>query len=290
MNEYEQARRIELHTRRLVNNQLLGHYRSAFRGSGLELAEQRPYSPGDDVRHINWPITARAQRPFINQFIEERQLTVQLIVDVSGSMMQTGEPAKRARLLEITAVLATAAALNHDQTGLTLITDRLETRLPPGQGRHHTRRLIHTLLTCQPGGRGTDLARGLQTAVSPLKQPALVILLSDLLSPVETWITALRQVAHRHDTLVIQLRAPFDQQLPPLGLLALQDAETGETVWVDSHSAAGQQQITAHTAAQQAAVVTALHHSAVDHLPLSTSAPYLPDLLTFLKRRARRHR
>lgn len=285
MNQYEASRRIELKTRRLVQSGLVGTYRSAFRGSGLDFADIRPYTPGDDIRHINWPVTARAQRPFVKQFVAEQQLTLLLLVDVSGSLAFGSTQFKRELVTELTAVLATAAHLNHDQVGLLLFSDQIEALVKPGQGRNQIRRLIHTLLTVQPAGRETDLALGLQTAVRVLKQRGMVVLLSDFLAAPSGYRHWLTQLSQRHDVLAIRLTDPLEHAIPKVGLLALRDAETGQQRWVDTNDKRWRQAMTQHTAAHDTAVAHTLHQSGVDLLTLSTAEPYLPPLTAHLARR-----
>lgn len=288
MNNYEHARRIELKTRRLVQEALAGGYRAAFRGVGLDFDEVRPYTPGDDIRHINWQVTARARQPFVKRYVEERQLTLLLLVDASGSTAFGSGREKRQLAAELTAVLATAAHFNQDRAGLLLFSDQIEARIQPKQGRNHTLRLIHTLLTHQPAGRGTDIDLALQTAGRILKQPGVVVLISDLLAPPQSYRQRLARLSRRHDVVAIRLHDPLEQAMPNVGLLALRDAETGAHILVDTADPAWRRTFTAQSAAHDAATQQALRQSGVPCLPLSTAGDWFPPLAHFLRRRGAR--
>lgn len=287
MNNYEHARRIELKTRRLVQETLAGGYRSAFRGAGLDFDEVRPYTPGDDIRHINWQVTARAHRPTVNRYVEERQLTLLLLVDVSGSTAFGGGRDKREMAAELTAVLAAAAHHNQDRAGLILFSDRIETLVRPKQGRNHTLHLIHTLLTTDPTGRGTDVDLALQTAVRVLKQPGVVILISDLLAPPESYRQRLARLNRRQDVIAIRLHDPLEHAIPSIGLLPLHDAETGTLTWVDTADPAWRKTFAAQAAAHEAATQHALCHANVACLTLTTHDDWFPPLAQFLRSRGK---
>jgi uncharacterized protein (DUF58 family) len=287
MNSYEQARLIEIKTRRLVQQALVGGYRSAFRGVGLDFDEVRQYTPGDDIRHINWQVTARAQQPFVKRYVEERQLTLLLLVDVSGSTAFGSGWDKREMAAELAAVLATAAHFNQDRAGMLLFSDQIEVLVKPGQGRNHILRLIHTLLTHQPSGYGTDIDLALQTAECVLKQRGVVVLLSDLLAPPERYQQRLARLNRRHDVAAIRLYDPLERTIPNVGLLALQDSETGRRIWVDTADPAWRQTFAQQAAAHETAVARALRQAGVDCLSLATDENWLPSLAQFFGRRGR---
>ena len=288
MNSYEQARRIEIKARRLVEAALAGGYRSAFRGVGLDFDEVRPYTPGDDIRHINWQVTARAQRPFIKRYVEERQLTLLLLVDVSASTIFGTATEKREMAAELTAVLASAAHFNQDRSGLLLFSDQIEALIPPKQGRNHTRRLIHSLLTHQPRSRATDLDLALATAGRLLKQRAIVVLISDFLAPPASYQPRLARLSQRHDVVAIRLHDPLEQAIPNVGLLALRDAETGEKRWVDTADSTWQQNFAQQTTQHETAVRHTLHQANIDHLTLTTSDNWFPHLAHFFANRRKK--
>ena len=287
MNSYEQARRIEIKTRRLVQQVLAGGYRSAFRGAGLDFDEVRPYLPGDDIRHINWQVTARAGQPYLKRYIEERQLTMLLLVDISGSTAFGSVSEKRTLAAELTAVLATAAHFNQDRSGLLLFSDQIETLVKLGQGRNHTLRLIHTLLTHQAVGGGTDIDLALQTAGRVLKQPGVVVLISDLLTPPDSYQRRLARLNRRHDVVAIRLYDLLEQTIPNVGLLALQDRETGRHIWVDTADPAWRQTFAHQAAAHETVVARALRQANVDCLTLATDDNWLPRLAQFFGTRNR---
>lgn len=282
MNSYEQARRIEIKARRLALAALAGEYRSAFRGSGLDFDEVRPYTPGDDIRSINWQVTARMGQPYIKRYVEERQLTLLLLVDVSGSTAFGSGREKRDLAVEITAVLAAAAMFNQDRAGLILFSNRIEALAPPGQGRQHTQRLIHTLLTTNPTGQGTNVDLALQTAERVLKQRGVILLISDFLAPPEAYQPRLARLNRRHDVRTIWLGDPWEQSLPNLGLVALHDAETGEKIWLDTADPAWQATFAARRTAHHTAVHHALRRAQTPCLTLSTADDWLPSLARFL--------
>ena len=287
MNSYEQARRIEIKTRWLARAALAGGYRSAFRGLGLDFDEVRPYTPGDDIRHVNWQVTARAGQPYVKRYVEERQLTLLLLIDASGSTAFGSGREKRALAAEVAAALAAAAMFNGDRAGLALFSDRVEALVRPGQGRKHTLRLIHTLLAAAPAGRGTNLDLALQTADRLLKQRGLVLLISDLLAPPASYRRRLARLNRRHDVVAIRLHDPLEQAIPPAGLLALHDAETGARTWIDTADPAWRQAFAAQTAAHETGVQQALRQAGVACLTLSTAGDWLPPLAHFFNRRGR---
>ena len=280
------VRRIEIATDRLVDQGVAGDYHSVFKGRGMEFAEVRPYQPGDDVRGIDWNVTARMGTPFVKQYVEERDLTIFLVVDVSGSL-SFGSRAilKRELAAEVAALLAFAAVRNQDRVGAALISDRLELFLPPQRRRNHVLRLVREILE-RPAHGATDLERGLQAVLATLKRRAVLFLISDFLgSPASR---ALKAAAARHDLILVEVMDPRDHELPAVGPVVLRDAETGETALID-----GRRLGRGHRERRQRERDELLRLSrrlSVDHLELRTDRPYLSTLLAFFEQRRRRLR
>ncbi|MDR1304692.1 MAG: DUF58 domain-containing protein [Verrucomicrobiales bacterium] len=291
----KKVRAIEIRTNRQVNEALAGQYRSVFRGAGIDFDEVREYVPGDDVRAIDWKVTARQGRPFIKKYREDRELTILLAIDVSASgNFGSGAESKRERAAELASVLAFSAIKNRDNVGLLLFSDRVELYIPPAKGRPHVLRVIREILFQEPQGRGTDLRLALETIRRAQKRRAVVFLLSDFClageyEPALAALTvALHSVARRHDLVAVSISDPRERELPDVGRLTLEDAETGELVDLDTGSAATRQRF-AHLAAARAATLRkTFHANAVDLLELDTASPYLPALRQFFHTRERR--
>src|SRR5687768_7538587 len=242
----KQVRLIELRTRGLVDSIFGGEYQSVFRGQGMEFSDVREYQAGDDVRNIDWNVTARTGHPYIKKHVEERELTVLLVVDLSGSeQFGTRERFKAERVAEIAAVLALSAVRNNDRVGLIIFTDHIEHVVPPKKGRRHVLRLIRDVLAFAPTGRGTDLSGAIDYAARLLPHRAVIFLLSDfaMLYPPDEgpesprfvkWEKTLRLVSRRHDVVAVSVRDDAEDQLHELGVLVLTDPETGEEVAIDT--------------------------------------------------------
>src|SRR5205809_77978 len=230
-----QIRRLQLRARRAVEDLLGGEYHSVFKGTGISFEEVREYQPGDDVRAIDWNVTARMGHPFIKRFVEERELTVVLAVDCSGSnQFGTRYQQKREVAAELAAVLAFSATSNNDKVGLVEFTDRVERFVPPRKGTRHVLRLIRDVLFFQPKHRGTSLREGLDYLNRVLHRRAIIFLLSDFLD--RDFEKSLKRTGRRHDLIAIRISDPREQELPAVGLLELEDAETGERLLVDTAS------------------------------------------------------
>lgn len=277
-------RRIEIATNRLVDQGVAGDYHSAFKGRGMEFAEVRPYQPGDDVRSIDWNVTARMDEPFVKQFVEERDLAVFLVVDVSGSL-RFGSRAisKRELAAEVAALLAFAAVRNQDRVGAALVTDHLELFLPPRRRRTHVLRLVREILFRDAAG-GTDLDRGLQAVLSTLKRRSVLFVISDFLAT--SCASSLKAAAARHDLVAVEITDPRDLELPRVPPVVLEDAETGAVRIVDGSRIADG--FGARRRRERQELKKLLRGLGVDHLELSTDRPYMGPLLTFFERRRRR--
>jgi len=278
------VRRIEIATNRLVDQGVAGDYHSVFKGRGVEFAEVRPYQPGDDVRTIDWNVTARMGGPYVKKYVEERDLTVFLALDVSGSL-SFGSRAilKRELAAEVAALLAFAALRNQDRVGAALVSSRLDLFLPPRRRRNQVLRLVREVLSTHAGGE-TDLEAGLGAVLSTLKQRSVLFLVSDFLAtPYEP---ALKAAAARHDLIVIEIVDPKDDELPRVGPVVLRDAETGRVALVDGRRLA--ERHAAQRRRDRAALARLTRRLGVDHLELRTDRPYLGPLVAFFERRRRR--
>jgi len=278
------VRRIEIATKRLVDQGVAGDYHSVFKGRGMEFAEVRPYQPGDDVRSIDWNVTARMGHPFVKQFVEERDLTVFLAVDVSGSLgFGSRAILKRELAAEIAALIAFAALRNQDRVGAALVSDRLELFLRPQRRRTHVLRLVREILG-RPAAGPTDLERALDAVLATLKQRAVLFVISDfVVAPCER---ALKAAAARHDLVVVELVDPLDLELPAVGPIVVRDAETGHAAVVSGRRA-GREHAESRSA-ERAALRKLLRRLGVDHLELRTDRPYLAPLVAFFEARRKR--
>jgi len=234
---FKKIRRIEIRTRRLVNSSFAGEYHAIFKGRGMEFDEVRPYQRGDEVRTIDWNVTARTGELYVKRYIEERELTVMLLVDASASgQFGTINRFKREIAAELAAVLAFSAISNNDKVGLLIFTDQVELFIAPRKGRRHVLRLIRDLLAFEASGYQTDLKLGLETLNHMLKRRSIIFLLSDFLSPPDSYRSILQVSNRRHDIIAVTISDPREHEWPDVGLVALEDAETGEVQWVDTSS------------------------------------------------------
>ena len=280
------VRRIEISTNRLVDQGVAGDYHSVFKGRGVEFSEVRPYQPGDDVRTIDWNVTARMGAPFVKTYVEERDLTVFLIVDDSGSLgFGSRAILKRELAAEIAALLSFAALRNSDRVGAALVSDGLDLFLHPRRTRRHALRLVREILA-RPSRGTTDLNRGVSAALRSLKQRSVVFLISDF---IDTSVDkALKLGAANHDLVVIELVDPRDRNLPRVGAIPIRDAETGRLAIVSGSRAARQH--SERREKQREELHGLIRKLGVDHLELRTDRPYMGSLLEFFERRKRRLR
>lgn len=284
-------RQIEIRTRRLVADQFAGDYHSVFKGSGMEFEEVRPYQPGDEVRTIDWNVTARMGQPFVKRYTEAREATVMLVVDASASGdFGTVSRMKRELAAELAAVLAFAATSNHDRVGLIVFTDRIELHIPPRRGRRHILRIVREMLAFEPQGRGTNIAHALDHLNRIYEKRAIVFLVSDFQCSPESLHKALFRTSSRHDTIAVDLYDPMERAMPGVGLLALQDAESGQTVWVDTASREWRTAFASRAEAHEVAKATTLRRSGVDRIVLDTEHDYVTPLERFFKQRVRRRK
>jgi uncharacterized protein (DUF58 family) len=284
-----QVRLIELRTRRLVNSLFSGEYRSVFKGQGMEFAEVREYLPGDEVRTIDWNVTARMRRPFVKRYIEERELTVMLVVDLSGSSRYgTVSRFKSEMATELAAVLTMSAVRNNDRVGVLLFTDRVEHVVPPGKGRRHALRIIRDVLVHEPVGRGTNVGGALEYLRRLLPHRSIVFLISDLFDAnVER---PLKFLAQRHDLVVAPLEDPTEWELPDIGVARFVDPESGQVISIDTSSARVRADFKSASDAERAGRRNLLRRLAIDEIPVNTRDGYLEALLRFFRARGRRVR
>lgn len=284
-----QVRRIELRTRGLVNARFTGEYHSVFKGMGMEFAEVREYQPGDEVRTIDWNVSARMRRLFVKRFVEERELTVLLLVDSSGSSRGgSGVQDKQGLAAELAAVLALTATRNNDRVGLLLHSDRVEHVVPPRKGRRHALRLVRDVLAARAQPRGTDLAAACDYAARLLPHRSIVFLLSDFVAP--PYEQALRRLSRRHDVVAVVLDDPAERELPNVGVARLVDAESGELAEVDTGDPRVRAQYAAAIRAEVEARQGMLRRLAVDEVLVPLEAGYVEPLLRFFRTRETRAR
>ncbi len=295
------VRRLEIRTNRMVTDALSGAYHSVFKGQGMDFEEVREYAPGDEIRSIDWNVTARMDRPFVKIYREERELTLMLLVDLSasGSFGSTAE-SKRELAAEIASVLAFAASRNNDKVGLLIFTDRIETYVPPRKGRFHILRVIREILYFQPEGKGTDLPDALDHLNRLLKRKAVVFVISDFLQGPDGRLPdpdlprgdaafrALSRTNRRHDLTTIFLSDEREHSLPAVGRITLEDSETGETVELDTSSRRIRERYESENRERLAKMNRAFAQLGLGSLALRTGEPYINELRRYLERRERR--
>jgi uncharacterized protein (DUF58 family) len=283
----KKIRRIELRTRRLVNSTFAGQYHSVFKGRGMNFEEVREYAPGDEIRSIDWNVTARMNAPYIKKYTEERELTVMLLVDVSASgIFGSVELSKRELAAEVASILAFSAINNNDKVGLILFTDRIELFIPPKKGRLHTLRLIREMLYFEPGGRGTDLAGALDYLNLVVSRRSVVFMVSDFLAP--DFTKALTVTSKRHDLVAMPVIDKGESELPNVGIVTLEDAETGEQIDVNTSSKAVRRAFREINEDRLADLEYLFRSRRVDIVRLTTTEDYLIPLRNFFKLRERR--
>lgn len=287
----EQVKKIEITAKRLAADVFAGEYQSLFKGRGMEFEDVRPYIPGDDTRRIDWNVTARMASPYVRRYQEERELTVMLMVDASASSdFGTRGRFKRELAAELAAVLSIAATSNNDRVGLLMFTDRVERIVPPRKGRRHVLRIVRDLLAFAPSGTGTDIESALDAANLILKRRSIVFLISDFIAPPDSYRRSLSAAARRHDLVAFDLQDPAEREIPRMGIVALEDAETGELVWVDTDDEGWRRAFERETAAREDAKLGALNAVGADRVELETGREYVAALNEFFRRRAKKRR
>ena len=282
-----QVRRIEIFTNRIVNETMAGRYESVFKGHGMEFEEVREYQPGDEVRSIDWNVTARTGRPHIKRFVQERELSVMFLVDLSRSMaFGSVQQLKQRIATELCAVLAFSAIKNHDKVGLLLFTDRIERVIPPAKGSKHVLRVIREVLSHEPSGRGTDLREALRYFTRILHRKTVVFVISDFRC--DDVRTELAMANARHDVIAVHLIDPRETELPPVGWLRLTDTERGNDILLDAGRAEARQAYAQWAQAHRQRVTQMVRGAGTDVVEVRTDQPYMDALLRFFRVRALR--
>jgi uncharacterized protein (DUF58 family) len=280
----QKVRQIEIRTRRIVDSMLSGSYHSAFKGKGMEFSEVRPYIDGDDVRTIDWNVTARMGAPYIKKYIEERELTVMLVVDASASgNFGSVDKFKGEMAVELCSLLAFSAIRNNDRVGLVVFTSDVETYIPPRKGRNHVLRVIRELLYFRPKHRGTDIGNALKFLNRVQTRTSVVFLVSDFISA--GFEAPLRVAAKRHDLVTISVSDPREEFIPPIGLVELEDAETGETMLFDTRNRRAMEAYRRERASRRARLDDLFRSTGVDEIRVSTESGYVAPIVKFFRKR-----
>ncbi len=275
---------LEIKTRKLVNSQFAGEYHTMFKGQGMTFSDFREYVPGDDVRAISWALTARAGKPYIKKFDEERELTVILAVDVSGSSdFGVGEYFKGEVMAHLAALIAFSAIKNKDQVGLLLFSNQIEHFVPPGKGRGHVHRILRDLFYFKPKSRQTKIASALSYLQGVLKKRAAIFLVSDFLD--EGYEQSLRMLAKKHDVTALVVQSAFEREIPDMGLIQLADAESGEVYDVDTGAASVREALQAEWLRRKNTRDKQLRLAQVDRVEIDADRDYVDPLIKFFKRR-----
>ena len=282
----KKIRKIEIHTNRLVNDLFGGEYESVFKGQGIEFADVREYVPGDDIRTIDWNVTARSNQAFVKKFVETRELTVIFAVDMSGSQYYGSQDKLKSEIAaEITAILAFSAVKNNDKTGLLICTDEVEKFIPVKKGRNHALRVIREILGYQPRKHRTRLSQALEYLHQVLTRTAVIFLISDFID--EGYEKALKILSRNHDVIAVHIQDPLEQKIPSVGLLNLQDRETGETVLVDTGSGEFQERYQDNARLKKEAIDKLFKRLQIDRINIPANASYVEPLFKFFKSRER---
>jgi uncharacterized protein (DUF58 family) len=283
----KQVRQIEIRTRGIVNEVFSGEYHSVFKGRGMEFSEVREYMIGDDIRSIDWNVSARMGHPYVKVFEEERELTVMLLVDLSGSLMfGTVEKTKQRIAAELSAILAFSALKNNDKVGLVLFTDRIEKFVPPRKGRTHVLRIIRELLSFSPQGNQTDLKGALEYFNHTIKKKSIAFLISDFMD--EGYDKILRIVGRKHDLIGVVLKDPREEDLPESGLIKFRDAETGEIRYIDTSSKHVQNYFTNYIKEREEQRKALFISGRLDVVKINAGESYVKPLVNFFKQREKR--
>ena len=287
----KKVRKIEIKTRALSHQIFAGEYHSAFKGRGMAFSEVREYQYGDDVRSMDWNVTARLRTPYIKVFEEERELTVMLLIDVSGSRaFGTVVRSKKDLMAEVAAVLSFSASINNDKVGALFFSSKVEKFIPPKKGRTHLLRIIREILEFKPQEKGTDIGEALRYLTNAIKKRCTAFLLSDMLDTDENaaprYEEALKIAAGRHDLSVINIYDPREREIPDVGLIRILDAETGQGMWVDSSSSKVRSSFAQWNRDLYEDTIHLLRRYKVDNVSISTNQDYVKELISFFKNRA----
>lgn len=282
----KRVRKIEIKTRGLSRNIFAGEYHSAFKGRGMAFSEVREYQYGDDIRNIDWNVTARYNKPFIKVFEEERELTVMLLIDVSGSReFGSVDKTKKNVITEIAAILAFSAIQNNDKIGVIFFSEKIEKFIPPKKGRSHILRIIRELIDFEPQERGTDITGAIRYMTNAIKKRCTAFLISDFIQKEKELENALSIANNKHDLVALRIYDQRETELPPIGMVKLKDAETGQYIWVDSSSQATRQAYTKWWANLSGKLDSQFKKSGVDYVNINTNEDYVRSLISLFKKR-----
>lgn len=283
----KKVRRIELTTRKMVDDAMSGQYRSHFKGHGVQFSEHRVYTPGDDVRHIDWKVSARSREPLLKKYEEERELNVFLVVDVSGSEgFGSSRKLKSEVVAEVGGMLAYAATLTGDKVGALLFAGEVEKTIRPKKGRQHVLRIVHDLLTHKPKSQGTQLSDALESADRLMKHAGIVFVISDFLT--DGYELSLKKLAIRHDVIVIQVGDDRETQVPPAGIYLFRDPESGQEAMVDTASFQFKKWLKEQDTVRQKRLLDTIRSSRAELLRLKTGEDYPEAVVKFFRTRTRR--
>jgi len=280
----KRVRRIEIKTRGLSQQIFAGEYHSAFKGKGMAFSEVREYQYGDDIRSIDWNVTARFNHPYVKIFEEERELTVMLLIDVSGSReFASREKSKKNLITELAAVLSFSAISNNDKIGAILFSDQIEKFIPPKKGRQHTLRIIRELIYFKPERRGTDISGALEYMINAIKKRSTVFLISDFMD--RDYEDALKISSRKHDMIALRIFDQRESKLPNVGLVYMKDAESGKLVWVDSSRRSIREKYNAYWEALSQNTYELFRKHGIDHTDIATDEDYVKPLMQLFKKR-----
>ena len=287
----KKVRKIEIKTKALSHQVFAGEYHSAFKGRGMAFSEVREYQYGDDVRSMDWNVTARLRSPYVKVFEEERELTVMLLIDVSGSrLFGTTSQTKKDLITEIAAVLSFSAAINNDKVGALFFSSRVEKFIPPKKGRSHLLRIIRELVEFEPADRGTDIGAALRYLTNAIKKRCTAFVLSDMIDLDDQrhprYEDALKIAAGRHDISVIDIYDPRERSLPDIGLVHVRDAETGRERWINTSSASVRRNYETWNREAAENTLATLRRYRIDNVQIGTGEDYVKNLIAFFKNRA----
>ena len=285
----QKIRRIELRTKSVVESVLSGEYHSVFKGRGMEFSEVRTYNPGDDIRSIDWNVTARMGGPYVKKYVEERELTVMLLVDASASgSFGSVRQFKDEIAVELCALLAFSAIKNNDRVGLIIFTSEVEKFIPPKKGKNHVLRVIRELLYFKPEKKGTNIAEAFAFLNRVQRKKAVVFCVSDFIA--SAFEAPLRIASHRHDLIAVTISDPREKELPDVGLIDLQDPETGKTMVVNTHDKMIRERFKLEAIKRASSLRTFFLTNGIDEIPIATEGDYVEPLIKFFKKREKMYR
>ncbi len=283
----QRVRKIEIKSRGLSTNLLSGEYQTAFKGRGMAFSEVREYEPGDEIRTIDWNVTARFNHPYVKVFNEERELTVMLLIDISGSeFFGTQQRLKRELITEIAAVLAFSAIQNNDKVGVIFFTDRIEKFIPPQKGKSHILMIIRELLAFKPQNKGTDISMALRYFTNVIKKRSTAFLLSDFMSP--SFEQALKIASRKHDLLALRIYDKHDEEMPDLGIIPVQDMESGQYFWIDTGSATVRAEYKEKAVKNNQLLEQTFRKAGLDFASIATDQQYIQPIVGLFKKRGAR--